>query len=381
MRIGETVYLDYQAATPLDPRVAEIMRGAEAVHFANPHASDHILGWRAAAAIDAAAQQVGNLVGMDGEDVVFTSGASEANAMVLKAATQISSDNGRNQILISEGEHSSIQNEAVNCGLKLRTIPLNSDGAPDISALQMILSDQTCLVSLIGVSNETGAITDLTEAGRLCEQSGAVLHADLSQAPNAMNLDMFALGLSYATLSSHKIYGPKGIGALVSTPPAAKRLSPLFVGGGQQNGKRGGTLPTELCVGFGAACRIIQNHGEAERVRIADLRDLLVERLESKGLAQLVGGRRNRHPGNALMRFPGLQAGDLLSRLQPRLAASSQSACASGSVEPSRIIQAMGFSRQEAAECIRLSLGRYSDETQVKDAVHCLETAITEALI
>jgi cysteine desulfurase len=379
MRVGETLYFDYQASTPLDPRVSEVMRAAELDLFANPHASDHVLGWRASAAINEAARQVAGLIGMDGEDLTFTSGASEANAMVFRAASQFAAETGRTHIIIGEGDHSSILNEARNSPLQIQTIPLTSGGSPDLDALRKMISKQTALVSLIGVSNETGAITDIPRTAFLCENSGALFHADLSQAPLVVPIDMFELGISFATLSSHKLYGPKGIGALVSAPPTTRHVAPLIFGGGQQNGRRGGTLPTELCVGFGKACAIIQAEGEGERRRVADLRDAFVHGLESKGLAKLVGDRQKRHPGNALMHFPGLEAGDLLSRLQPHLAASSQSACSSGTVEPSRVIQAMGFSRQEAAECIRFSLGRFSDETQIQDAIRHIVLAAVEA--
>lgn len=376
MRIGETLYFDYQASTPLDPRVGKVMREAETHLFANPHAADHILGWRAAAAITEAARQIADLLGMDGDDVTFTSGASEANAMVFHAARRLAEETGRTEILIGEGDHSSILNEAGASGLLVRTVPLDQDGAPDLSALSHMISRRTSMVSLIGVSNETGAITDLAAAAKLCDPSGAHLHADLSQALLTLDLNMFTTGLSFATLSSHKIYGPKGIGALLATPQTSKWISPLVFGGRQQSGRRGGTLPTELCVGFGEACRILASEGSAERMRVAALRDTFVGRLETLGIARLIGDRAARHPGNALMHFARIDAGDLLSRLQPLLAASSQSACASGSVEPSRIIQAMGFSREIASECIRFSLGRYSDALQVEEAVSCIQEAI-----
>ena len=379
MRIGETLYFDYQASTPLDPRVGQVMREAETSLFANPHAADHILGWRAAAAIADAAGQIGRLLGMAGEDVTFTSGASEANAMVFHAARSVATATGRNEILISAGEHSSVVNEAEACGLLIRTVTLDQNGAPDLSSLSELISNRTALVSLIGVSNESGAVSDLAAASVICAQSGALFHADLSQALLTLDVDMFAAGLSIATLSSHKIYGPKGIGALVSTPEAAKFLSALVIGGRQQNGKRGGTLPTELCVGFGEACRILSSDGETERTQVASLRDAFVLKLETLDLATLVGSRGARHPGNALMHFSGFDAGDLLSRLQPKIAASSQSACASGNVEPSRIVQSMGYSRKLASECVRFSLGRYSDTAQVDEAIDILVEAIAAA--
>lgn len=379
MRIGETLYFDYQASTPLDPRVRHVMREAETNLFANPHATDHVLGWRAASAIAKAARQIAALIGMDGDDLTFTSGASEANAMVFGAARRLATDTGRNEVVIGEGDHSSVLNEAEACGLLIRTVALDRNGAPDLSSLSRIVSDRTSIVSLIGVSNETGAITDLGAASELCARSGALFHADLSQALLTLDLNLQAAALSYATLSSHKIYGPKGIGALVAAPHAAKFLSPLIIGGRQQNGKRGGTLPTELCIGFGEACRILSSEGGAERNRVAALRDTFVQKLETLRMASLVGSRDDRHPGNALMHFDGLDAGDFLSRLQPKIAASSQSACASGSVEPSRVIQAIGYSRKLASECVRFSLGRFSDAAQVDEAVGFLAEAIAEA--
>lgn len=379
MRIGETLYFDYQASTPLDPRVGQVMREAEIHLFANPHAADHVLGWRAAAAIAEAARKIAALVGMAGDDVTFTSGASEANAMVFHAARRLAIETERNEVVIGEGDHSSVLNEAAASGLLIRTVALDKNGAPDLSALSRLISTRTSIVSLIGVSNETGAVTGLGAASELCAKSGALFHADLSQALLALDVDMYAAGLSYATLSSHKIYGPKGIGALVATPQAAKSISPLVIGGRQQNGKRGGTLPTELCVGFGEACRILSSEGEAERTRVASLRDAFVEKLETLNIAKLVGGRDARHPGNALMHFSGLDAGDLLSRLQPNIAASSQSACASGSVEPSRIVQSMGYSREFASACVRFSLGRFSDTAQIDEAIDFLFEAVGAA--
>lgn len=378
MRIGETLYFDYQASTPLDPRVAHVMRDAQTRLFANPHSTDHVLGWRAAAAIAEAAAHIAQLLGVDDTDVTFTSGASEANAMAFVAARQYAAQTGRIEVIVSEGDHSSVMNEADACGLRVRKIGLDRNGAPSISELENLISSQTAIVSLIGVSNESGAVSDLQAASDLCLRHGALFHTDLSQALLTLDLDMFEMGISYATLSSHKVYGPKGIGALVSTPQTEKWISPLIHGGSQQNGRRGGTLPTELCIGFGEACRIIQTEGDAERLRVATLRNDFVRQLETNGVAQLLGSRDNRHPGNALMHFKGIDASDLLSQLQPLIAASSQSACASGSIEPSRIVQAMGESRNVALECIRFSLGRFSDQSQVDDAISHLTKALGE---
>lgn len=376
MQVGETIYLDYQASTPIDQRVLSVMTEASATLFANPHAADHALGWRAAAAIDIAASQVGNLFGLQGDDVIFTSGASEANAMVFRTAQAIAEKSGRTEILIGAGDHGSILKEAESCGLIVRFIALNESGAPDALDLKNLLSDATALVSVVGVNNENGAIADLAAISELCRSNGTLFHADLAQASLAMDLDLLDLDIALATISSHKVYGPKGVGALLTGPGSSKLVEPVIVGAGQQGGRRGGTMPTELIVGFGEACRILQLVGQVERETLAANRNLFVKCLEEKQVATLVGSLENRHPGNALMRFPGHDASDLLARLQPRIAASTQSACSSGSIEPSHVLTAMGFDRDVASECVRFSFGRFSTEQQVNMAIRFLSEVL-----
>lgn len=374
MQVGDTIYLDYQAATPLDDHVLRVMQGAYATHFANPHAADHVLGWRAAAAIENASDQIATLFGLQADDVVFTSGASEANAMALNAAKAIAAKTGRTEVLIGSGDHGSIRNEADSSGLAVRRIPLDGRGAPDPNQLRSMLSDGTALVSVVGVNNENGAITKLGEIASLCKTHNTLFHADLAQAPLALDIDLLDLDIPLATISAHKLYGPKGVGALLVGPGASELIRPVIVGAGQQDGRRGGTMPTELIMGFGEACRLVSLDGPAERDRISSLRDRFVKILEEKQIASLVGAREGRHPGNALMRFRGQNAADLLARLQPHIAASTQSACSSGSIQPSHVLSAMGMNSEAASECIRFSLGRFSDSDQVDRAIdHLVE--------
>lgn len=379
MQVGETIYLDYQASTPVDERVLKVMTEASATLFANPHAANHALGWRAATAIEKAAAKVGNLFGLQGDDVIFTSGASEANAMVFRTAQAIAKQSGRSEILIGAGDHGSIVKEAELCGLVTRFIALDDSGAPDTADLKDLLGDATALVSIVGVNNENGAIADLKTISELCRSNGALLHADLAQAPLAMDIDLLDLDIALATISAHKLYGPKGVGALLTGPGTSKLVEPVIVGAGQQGGRRGGTMPTELIVGFGEACQIVRSLGQVEREALATTRNLFVRSLEEKHIATLVGSLKNRHPGNALMRFPNHDASDLLARLQPRIAASTQSACSSGSIEPSHVLTAMGFDREVASECIRFSFGRFSTEQQVFMAVGYLSEALVSA--
>lgn len=380
MKVGETVYLDYQAATPLDERVLLVMRDAFTTQFANPHAADHALGWQASAAIENAASQIASLFGLQSNDVIFTSGASEANAMAMHAAKAVADRTGRTEVLIGAADHGSIKNEANNIGLVVKQIPLDRRGAPDTDQLRAMIGEDTALVSVVGVNNENGAIAELAKLSALCKEQGVLFHTDLAQAPLAMEIDLLELDVTFATISAHKLYGPKGVGAFLISPGASEFVKPIFTGAGQQGGRRGGTMPTELIVGFGEACRLVTQNGLEERSYVADIRDLFIKKLEEQQIAVLIGPREGRHPGNALMRFPGHDAADLLARLQPFIAASTQSACSSGTIEPSVVLQAMGYDKTFASECVRFSFGRFSDTEQIEYATSLIVKTVSCAL-
>ncbi|MEP5396535.1 MAG: aminotransferase class V-fold PLP-dependent enzyme, partial [Hyphomicrobiales bacterium] len=264
MQVGDSIYLDYQASTPIDERVLQTIYAASSTLFANPHAADHALGWRAADAIESAAKKVANLFELQGDDVIFTSCASEANAMVVRTAEAMALRSSRTDILIGAADHSSIQKEAERGSLSLRHIPLDERGAPDPYQLKAIINDATALVSVIGVNNENGAIADLETISNICESSNVPLHVDLAQAPVALDVDLLELNIAFATISAHKLYGPKGVGALLAAPGMYQHIEPVIFGAGQQNGLRGGTLPTELIIGFGEACQIVMDTGTEE---------------------------------------------------------------------------------------------------------------------
>lgn len=379
MQVGKTIYLDYQAATPVDERVCKVMHAASKMLFANPHAADHVLGWRAAAAIRKAADQVGNLFGLQGDDVIFTSGASEANAMIIRTAEAFARAMQGTELLIGSADHRSLLEAATHSHLNVRQIPLNMRGAPDPGRLGELISDATVLVSIVGVNNENGSIADLETIAAICKAKGVPFHADLAQAPLAIDVDLLDLGIDFATVSAHKLYGPKGVGALLTGPGVSDAVEPVIIGAGQQGGRRGGTMPTELIAGFGEACQLVLENRQKERDRIATIRDRFVRILEEKQIASLIGSREHRHPGNALMRFRGQDASDLLGRLQPHIAASTQSACSSGSIEPSHVPKAMGYDREVASECIRFSFGRFSTMSQAEAAIGHLNAVLADA--
>ncbi|MCY4260791.1 MAG: aminotransferase class V-fold PLP-dependent enzyme, partial [Rhodobacteraceae bacterium] len=368
-----------QASTPVDGRVQTVMREASEALFANPHSADHSLGWQAAAAIKRAAQQVGNLFGLQGDDVIFTSGASEANAMVFCGAQRVGEQSEQNGVLIGAADHASVLQEALRGDLTVRHIALNGRGAPDPASLETLLCTSTTLVSIVGVNNENGAIADLGTISEMCRDHRALLHVDLSQAPLATDIDLLDLDIDFATISSHKLYGPKGVGALLTGPGLNDFIEPVIVGAGQQGGRRGGTMPTELIVGFGEACRILSQEAKSERKSVANLRNRFVSIIEQNQIGTLVGKLDQRHPGNALMRFPGHDASDLLAKVQPLIAASTQSACSSGSIEPSHVLRAMGFDDTFASECIRFSFGRFSTNEHVDASTRILMRAISMA--
>ena len=376
MKVGETIYADYQASTPIDPRVRAVMLEAENTLFANPHSADHLLGWQSAAAVEAAAHSIASFFGLLADEVIFTSGASEANTMAIRAAENIAKKGEAGRLLLGAGDHKSILEEAERSGLQVELIPLDSNGAPDLVYLENQLETDVCMVSLIAVNNENGAILDVDRVATICAERGVALHLDLAQAPCAIELNLFDLGVAFATLSSHKIYGPKGIGALLVAGDMNQFLQPLILGGGQQNGRRGGTQPTPLCVGFSEAVRILDEQGDEDRVRIAALRDRFVAGIRGTGFGELIGSVMGRHPGNALIRFPGWEAADLLARMQPLVAAASQSACSSGEIQVSHVLSAMGLDDAEAKESVRFSFGRFTDSRQIDKIIDVIESVI-----
>lgn len=380
MRYRDAIYLDYQASAPLDPDVLSAMQGSWQSDFANPHAAEHALGWRANAVIEAAANTIGAFAGVGADHVVFTSGATEANWLAIAGAAEKLGPTGR--IIISAAEHKSVEaaaeSSAARYGLDLVRIGVDRTGAVDIERLGAATGGRTVLVSVIAVGNEVGTINDIEEIRTIIGRE-ALLHVDASQAPAAVDVASIMAQADLMTLSSHKVYGPKGIGVLLGAPETLKRLAPLMAGGAQQGGLRPGTVPTPLCVGFARALAKMDEL-RSERERISILRDRFVKALQERcgGVTMIGAASGQRHPGNACLRIEGVEAQDLLQALQPRIAASSQSACNSGSIEPSHVLVALGLSLEEARECVRFSLGRFSDLAQIEEATALIATAIAE---
>jgi cysteine desulfurase len=374
------VYMDYQASTPLDPRVFEAMRphldGPGG--FGNPHAADHGYGWDADAAVAQARAAIAQAIGADADEILFTSGATEANNLALLGAARGAGPD-RRELIVSAIEHKCVLGAAralAEDGFRVHVAPVNAAGIVDLDALAARISKATAIVSVMAVNNETGVAQPIAAIGQLCRAAGVLFHSDAAQALAVSTIDIDAWNVDLLSLSAHKSYGPKGIGALYLRRERRNRIRPIMFGGGQEDGLRPGTLPTPLCVGFGAACALLAETLPDERRRIAALRDQTLDRLRAE-LPDLVvnGALADRHPGNLNIRVPGIEAELWLAAARPRLAAATGSACTSGLTEPSHVLTAMGLSGVEASESVRLSLGRFTDGGDVDVAVSALVDA------
>jgi len=385
MRSGNCIYFDHQATTPVDPRVLKAMIPYFTESFANPHSSDHRLGWESARAVEAAAAQIAQLVSADANEVVFTSGATESNNLALLGLARRAAGGKRRRILLSAIEHKCVlaagrQLQKYN-GFTVESIPVDQDGFLAMSTLESMLGEDVYLVSVMVVNNEIGTIQAISTVAQLAHRCGAILHCDAAQAPVALNLDGIAQQSDTVSLSAHKMYGPKGIGVLVVSRELQSQVEPLIYGGEQQNGLRPGTVPVPLCVGMGAAAEILRaDHVEVQRAELRRRRDAFAERLSSLPWPITINGPQwqNRHPGNASVCFSGFSAHDILSVLQPRLAASTGAACSSGIPEPSHVLRAIGLDGDRAESSIRFSLGFDTNDEDVSEAVELVEGALVK---
>jgi cysteine desulfurase len=383
MRVGTSIYLDHQATTPLDRRVFAEMAPYLGKWFGNAHSLDHYAGWRAAQAVEEATARVSGLIGADPDEIVFTSGATEANNLALLGLGRRAAGGKRLRILVSAIEHKSVL--AVSrilrgqLGYSVEPVPVDAGGRADMAALQEMLADDVLIVSIMAVNNEIGTIQDISEISRVTRERGAFFHCDASQAPCATEMGDFSRFVDLLSLSAHKMYGPQGIGALFIRRELQDRLEPIVYGGGQQHGLRSGTVPVALCVGMGGAAILLRSGQAAEeRALVGVRRDAFVSKLRSLSWPIVLNGPKSeqRHPGNANMRFEGFDAHDILNSLQPKLSASTGSACTSGFPEPSHVLRAIGLSDDEASASIRFSIGSSTTEADLDEAVGLIETTL-----
>jgi cysteine desulfurase len=376
----KSVYLDYHASTPVDPSVVDAMLPWWHSQPGNPHSGEHAFGWRAREAVEAAKSQIGDLVGVDGEDLILTSGATEANNIALLGVMGFPKRR-RNTLIVSSIDHASVlepARELSRQGCKLIILPVLPDGTIDKDALARALDESVLLVSIGAVNSEIGTIQDLKWIADRCHEVGTILHSDCAQALNANPQIIGQSGVDLASLSAHKAYGPQGIGALFIAPGMIERMARVGFGGGQQLGLRSGTVPTALCVGFGKACEILRSQGENEREATKSLRDLLISKAfkQLPGI-QLNGNAARRHPGNVNLMLGNVDARDIIQFMQPAVALSTGSACHSGINEPSHVLRAIGLSPDEAYASVRFGIGRFSTVSHIEFAVDSLVSVLS----
>ncbi|MFM7272338.1 MAG: IscS subfamily cysteine desulfurase [Gammaproteobacteria bacterium] len=368
----KSVYLDYLATTPVDPRVAERMAQCLTIdgNFGNPASRSHAYGWRAEEAVEEARGELAALLGADPREIVWTSGATEADNLAIKGVASHHRARGRH-IVSSAIEHKAVLDSCHHLeteGFELTLLAPRPDGVICPESLAAAIREDTILVSLMHVNNELGTINDIAALGAVCRARGVLFHVDAAQSAGKIPIDLAGLPVDLASFSAHKLYGPKGIGALYVRRQPRVWLDAQIHGGGHERGMRSGTLATHQCAGFGEAARIAREALGEESLRLAALRDRLWE-----GIRGLGGIHRNGSPGRCIpgalnLAFEGLDGESLMAALKD-LALSTGSACNSASIEPSHVLRAIGLPESLALASLRFSVGRFTSPEDVDFAV------------
>ncbi|ONG58733.1 IscS subfamily cysteine desulfurase [Pseudoroseomonas deserti] len=380
------VYLDNHATTPLDPRVLAAMRPWWEENFANPHSVEHALGRAAEEAVEEARRHVAALIGADPREIVFTSGATESNNLAIKGAARFACDHGdpRRRLIAPVTEHKCVLESLRDLeaeGFEPVLLPVGPDGLLAPEMLRAALEVPTLLVSVMAVNNEIGVAQDLAGLAAIAKEAGALFHCDAAQGAGRVPLDVQALPIDLLSLSGHKIYGPKGIGALYLRRRPRVRIAPLFSGGGQERGLRSGTLPAPLLVGLGEAARLAAAEAATDEARIAGLRDRLLARLQKEVPEMKVNAAAApRVAGNLNLTFPGGVSAQAMLAAMPELCVSTGSACSSAEIEPSYVLRAIGLDAAAAGATLRIGIGRFTSPGDVDNAASLLARAWTHAL-
>ena len=370
------VYLDYNSTTPVDQSVIDSMKEMFDKHFANP-SSTHDSGMNAMDTIDDAREDVAILLGANMGDVIFTSGATEANNMIIASLALNMKKNHR--LLYGSTEHKSVIEPCKfmgRYGLEALPVPVNPNGTIDMDYLKILLEDDTDMVSIMLANSETGVINPIKEISKIVHDAGTILHSDITQAAGKIPLDIHDLGIDIATCSSHKMYGPKGVGALIASRDIRKNLTPLIHGGGQEKGLRSGTQNVPGIVGFGKACVVSYKIVPDESVRQLVMRDNFESRIRSVIPDIIINGETaERLPNTSNIRIRGALADAVMTNAE-NIEISSGSACTSNTMEPSHVLTAMGLDRTAAEESIRISLGRHTELSDIENAVVDIARAV-----
>ena len=371
------IYLDYAATTPVDPRVVQQMVPFLYEHFGNPASRSHAYGWTAEEAVEIARKNVAALVGADPREIAWTSGATESNNLAIKGAAQFHRAKGRHLITLKT-EHKAVldtMRELEREGFEVSYLDVQPDGLLDLDVLRQALRPDTLLVSVMYVNNEIGVIQDVAAIGRLCREHGVLFHVDAAQASGKVAIDLQTLPVDLMSLSAHKTYGPKGIGALYVRRRPRVRIEAQMHGGGHERGLRSGTLPTHQIVGMGEAYRLARESMGSENERIRMLQGRLLAGLQAIPEVRVNGHLEQRVPHNLNISFQFVEGESLLMGMKG-VAVSSGSACTSASLEPSYVLRALGLPDEVAHSSIRFSIGRFTTEAEIDAAVERVKATV-----
>ncbi len=373
------IYLDYSATTPVDPRVAEKMCQYLTLEgqFGNPASRSHVFGWKAEEAVEQARAQVAALLGADPKEIIWTSGATESDNLAIKGVAQFYSGKGKH-IVTCKTEHKAVLDTCrylERGGFEVTYLDPEPNGLVDLGKLEAALRPDTILVSIMHVNNEIGVIQDIAAIGRLTRARGIVFHSDAAQSAGKVPIDVNAMNVDLLSLSAHKVYGPKGIGALYVRRKPRIRLEAQMHGGGHERGMRSGTLPVHQCVGMGEAFRIAHAEVAQENKRIRMLRDRLYNGLKGIEEVYVNGDLEHRIAGNLNISFNFIEGESLIMALKD-IAVSSGSACTSASLEPSYVLRALGRNDELAHSSIRFTLGRFTTEADVDYTIQLVKEKI-----
>lgn len=375
------IYFDFGATTPLDPRVSDAMMPFLTELYGNPHSRTHEYGWDTEAEVEKARKHIANLIGASPKEIVFTSGATESNNTILKGISHFYKGKGKKHIITTQIEHKCVMDTCRHLeeeGFKVTYLPVQSNGIVDLEELEKAITDETSVVSIMAVNNEIGVLQPIKEIGELCRKKGVFFHTDAAQAVGKIPMNVDDMKIDVMSISAHKIYGPKGIGAMYIRRKSPRvRLVPLINGGGQEGGRRSGTLPAPLCVGFGEACRVAAEEMDRDYAHVERLSKRLLNGLRERcDHIELNGDEKQRYPGNVNVSFAFIEGESLLMALNT-VALSSGSACTSESLEPSYVLKALGVDEELAHTSLRFGIGRFTTEEEVDYVVDKTSKEVT----
>ena len=373
------IYMDYGATTPCDPRVVDAMIPWLREHFGNPASRSHAWGWEAEAAVEKAREQVAELIGADPREIVWTSGATESTNLALKGAAHFYQGKGKHLITLKTEHKATLDTmrELERQGFEVTYLDVQEDGLLDLDQFKAAIRPDTILASVLFVNNEIGVIQDIAAIGAVCREKGVLLHVDGAQATGRVDIDLKTLPVDLMSLTAHKTYGPKGIGALYVRRKPRVRLEAQMHGGGHERGMRSGTLPTHQIVGMGEAFRIAKEQMAADNAHAARLQKRLLAGLQEIDQVFINGNLERRVPQNLNMSFNFVEGESLIMGIKG-LAVSSGSACTSASLEPSYVLRALGRSDELAHSSLRMTIGRFTTEEEIDYAVQVIRENVAK---